>query len=497
MEVVDQIKGKYNALSDQEKELVGKFNPNEIPPQKLDRKWLENLASHLTTTIEEPSKLPVALKEFIAFVDEVIDTASFLQCKDPLTDTGVTFGDIAGQHEAKNALMIGYVYPLQYSNLFKTEAKGFLLYGPPGTGKTLLAKAATGVLGNVAFFNPTPGDIKGKYVGETEKNIKTLFDCAEAILKERPRDFSKAVIFFDEFDSIGGDRSGDDPNMKLSVNALLQEMEGVRVRENVSVLAATNYPESLDPAILRRLTQRIPVDIPDEEARRYILLYNLIKNYTIRIEGESKKDFDKRVREATFNPKEEGAQRFGGQEMFSMIEKHGSQDALSKETATFFKDFKLTTKDPSRLRPSDIDILVKVTGPNPAAQNLKKLIENGTINSLDEARDDGNFNKAAFGYSASDITKMTELAINNAAVQSLMYNYVTTKPGESGVIIAQPKELFLGSGTVKLVQHLRNEEQKARVISFDIRKEHFHQALEQYKSTIKTEDYCRFLFAKR
>ena len=225
----------------------------------------------------------------------------------PEKDNCLFFDDIIGQQEAKDALLSGLVWPNVYPNLYPKAAKGILFYGPPGTGKTLLAKAAANELNNkddklkVLFFAPQGGDLKGKYVGETEKNIAAFFKCAgeaaktceERINKKNKVNLSKdelvkyvptrviSLLFIDEVDAIAGDRSKDDTGMmSLSVNALLQALDGVDSAKNVSVIVATNLPWGLDPAFLRRFENQILIDLPDTVSIKKIIDFEIDKFVT-------------------------------------------------------------------------------------------------------------------------------------------------------------------------------------------------------------------------
>lgn len=259
-----------------------------------------------------------------------------VDCEDlSLEDKGkLTFATVSGQKRAKEQLKMGLLYPLLYPRLFPYLSKGVLFYGPPGTGKTLLAKAFANTLQQEAkeifsrekdgesdirilFYAPTGGNLKGKYVGETEKNIEKYFRCAskkaseceEVLINERVSEKDKdqyyteingvkkykskslnfkiiSVIFLDEVEAIAGDRDKDSSGlMTNSVNTLLQMMDGVNSFDNVVVMAATNKPWDLDPAILRRFDTKIYVSPPDN-----IDSTNLIKteiyNYLIKSTGD-------------------------------------------------------------------------------------------------------------------------------------------------------------------------------------------------------------------
>jgi SpoVK/Ycf46/Vps4 family AAA+-type ATPase len=202
-------------------------------------------------------------------------------------DELLSFDDVSGQETAKTQIKNSILYPLLYPRLYPNLSKGILFYGPPGTGKTLLAKAFvnqlqieamnTSVDIRIILFAPKGSDLKGKYVGETEKKISNYFKCASSkayncdkALKTNQTDPSKkesrviSVIFIDEVEAIAGSRDKDESGiMTNSVNALLQEMDGVISNPNVVVMAATNYPWKLDEAILRRFDTKIYIKLPE------------------------------------------------------------------------------------------------------------------------------------------------------------------------------------------------------------------------------------------
>jgi ATP-dependent Zn protease len=193
------------------------------------------------------------------------------------------FSGVAGLNKEKKLFKTSLIFPLTYPNLYPKAAKGILLYGPPGTGKTYIVKAAVNELQKsdptvgVVFFSPSPGDLKGKYVGETEKRIEEIFTCAsmaacESELGCPEKKKYQAIIFMDEFDAIGPDRSDDPTGLAAnSVNTLLQMMDGIKSKQNVAVIAATNYPWKLDSAILRRFTTQILIDLPNSSDIKQLL----------------------------------------------------------------------------------------------------------------------------------------------------------------------------------------------------------------------------------
>ena len=184
------------------------------------------------------------------------------------------FKDVVGLESQKEQIRSSFIFPLLYPNLYPKVSKGLLLYGPPGTGKTFIVKSAVTELQLIAknkigvlYFAPSPGDLKGKYVGETEKNIEKYFECASRAaceLDEACKGKKKhlAVIFMDEMDAIAPNRETDTTGLATnSVNTLLQMMDGINSKPNVSVIAATNYPWNLDAAIIRRFDTQIFIDV--------------------------------------------------------------------------------------------------------------------------------------------------------------------------------------------------------------------------------------------
>jgi transitional endoplasmic reticulum ATPase len=180
----------------------------------------------------------------------------------------VTFADVGGLDEAKRTLREAVEWPLQYGPLFEAAAteppSGVLLYGPPGTGKTLLARALAGE-SEVNFIHVAGPELLDRYVGESEKAVREVFD--------RARQAAPAIVFFDEIDAIAGRRGEAHEATERVVSQLLAELDGLAENPNVVVLAATNRMESLDPALLRpgRLESHVEVPDPDEAARREIL----------------------------------------------------------------------------------------------------------------------------------------------------------------------------------------------------------------------------------
>ncbi len=183
----------------------------------------------------------------------------------------IRFNDVAGEDEAKESLQEIVTYlknPGMYKEIGATMPKGILLVGPPGTGKTMLAKAVAGE-SNVPFFSISGSEFVELFVGMGASKVRDLFKQA----KEK----APCIVFIDEIDAIGGKRNasgmGGNDEREQTLNQLLTEMDGFEGNSGVIILAATNRPENLDPALLRpgRFDRRVPVELPDLQGREDIL----------------------------------------------------------------------------------------------------------------------------------------------------------------------------------------------------------------------------------
>ncbi|XP_051993423.1 spastin-like isoform X2 [Xyrauchen texanus] len=222
--------------------------PTASPQKKRDIKNFKNVDSKLANLI----------------LNEIVDSASTVQ-----------FKDIAGQELAKQALQEIVILPAIRPELFtglRAPARGLLLFGPPGNGKTMLAKAVA-MESNATFFNISAASLTSKYVGEGEKLVRALFAVA--------RELQPAIIFIDEIDSLLCERrEGEhDASRRLKTEFLI-EFDGVQsgVDDRVLVMGATNRPQELDEAVLRRFAKRIYVALPSEETRLKLLMNLLGKH---------------------------------------------------------------------------------------------------------------------------------------------------------------------------------------------------------------------------
>ena len=187
------------------------------------------------------------------------------------SETGIKFADVAGEDEAKEILqeIVDFLHnPKKYEEIGAKMPKGALLVGPPGTGKTLLAKAVAGEA-NVPFFSISGSDFVEMFVGMGAAKVRDLFQQAN--------EKAPCIVFIDEIDTVGKKRDGGgfsgNDEREQTLNQLLAEMDGFDGKKGVVILAATNRPDSLDPALLRpgRFDRRVPVELPDLKGREEIL----------------------------------------------------------------------------------------------------------------------------------------------------------------------------------------------------------------------------------
>ncbi|XP_007898715.1 vacuolar protein sorting-associated protein 4B [Callorhinchus milii] len=222
----------------------------------------------------------------------------------------VRWDDVAGLEGAKEALKEAVILPIKFPHLFtgkRTPWRGILLFGPPGTGKSYLAKAVATEANNSTFFSVSSSDLVSKWLGESEKLVKNLFQLA--------RDHKPSIIFIDEVDSLCGSRSENESEAARRIKTeFLVQMQGVGVdNEGILVLGATNIPWVLDSAIRRRFEKRIFIPLPEKAARSIMFKLHLgvtpnslnEENYRTlgsKTEGYSGADISIIVRDALMQP---------------------------------------------------------------------------------------------------------------------------------------------------------------------------------------------------
>ncbi|KAH9503578.1 Vacuolar protein sorting-associated protein 4A [Bulinus truncatus] len=222
----------------------------------------------------------------------------------------IKWDDIAGLEVAKESLKEAVILPVKFPHLFTGKRKpwkGILLFGPPGTGKSYLAKAVATEANNSKFFTVSSADLVSKWLGESEKLVKTLFQLA--------REHKPAIIFIDEVDALCGSRSENESESARRIKTeFLVQMQGVgNDNDGILVLGATNIPWALDPAIRRRFEKRIYIPLPEAPARAEMFRLNLgstphtladedFKELAAKTEGYSGADISIVVRDALMMP---------------------------------------------------------------------------------------------------------------------------------------------------------------------------------------------------
>ena len=185
---------------------------------------------------------------------------------------GVKWSDVAGLESAKAVLKEAVVLPLRFPQLFvgkRRPWKAILMFGPPGTGKSFLAKAVATEAGASTFYSVSCSDMVSKYLGESERLVRSLFELARAS--------APSIIFIDEIDSLFGERQdGDNDSSRRIKSEFLVQMQGVaKSNSGILILAATNTPWSLDPAFRRRFERRVYIPLPEEIARKRMFQIHL------------------------------------------------------------------------------------------------------------------------------------------------------------------------------------------------------------------------------
>jgi transitional endoplasmic reticulum ATPase len=271
MQCDDKIKKRRTKMTVQQAQQLEEQAKTTTDKQKSRALFLDSAELYLQLSktnkrnekhfVQKATELYLKAQE-IPVVEQTIQSSSVF--KKPK----LTFKDVGGLEQLKEAIASKIIRPLKHPFIYQHYGKkvggGILLYGPPGCGKSLIAEAAAGEA-NVAFFHVKSSDLKGKYVGETEKNIANLF--AEA------RKYQPSIIFFDEFESLGGERTTAGEYQKSAVAQLLTEMNGVGTKnDQILLIAATNEPWSIDLALKRegRFGQTVLVPHPDFESRKQI-----------------------------------------------------------------------------------------------------------------------------------------------------------------------------------------------------------------------------------
>ena len=288
-EIVFLVKtGNKTVFGDDE---IAQYKTGPWPDNNLEDTLRSHKVQFTTPIIEQPSALMTILVQWVVPILLFVAVGQFMgkQLQKRMggpnamtfgksnakiyaeSETGKTFADVAGEEEAKDALkeIVDFLHdPQKYADIGATLPKGALLVGPPGTGKTLLAKAVAGEA-KVPFFSISGSEFVEMFVGMGAAKVRDLFKQAN--------EKAPCIVFIDEIDTIGKKRDGSgmggNDEREQTLNQLLTEMDGFEGNTGVIILAATNRPESLDPALTRpgRFDRRVPVELPDLKGREAIL----------------------------------------------------------------------------------------------------------------------------------------------------------------------------------------------------------------------------------
>jgi SpoVK/Ycf46/Vps4 family AAA+-type ATPase len=340
------------------------------------------------------------------------------------SDTFLTFDELAGATEEKELINRGFLYPVRYPGLFPNFSKGILLFGVPGTGKTMIAQATARAISDAAFYAPTPADLKGGVVGETEKKIKNVFECACERITKDPK-YKQAILFFDEFESVAAKRGGSGAGVSssaLTVPTLLQYLEGTAAKRvekpgKIFIIAATNLPWCLDDAIIRRFPIQVMVDLPDRNAREFIIRDKLNRAFSKFI---LEKDFgtygivkdDQTKKNTTSNTNGMWKNKAYTVDNFPIT--LNDDGSINKDSGGIYKQMlniflsKRTNVD------QIVDFIVQLTGPNNTeeAKQYRRFISNVELEHSDLAT-------SLFGFSASDVAKAMDKIISETGFSTL------------------------------------------------------------------------------
>merc|ERR1719206_392995 len=261
----------------------------------------------------------------------------------------IKWSDVAGLEAAKEALKEAVILPIKFPHLFTGNRKpwrGILLFGPPGTGKSYLAKAVATEANNSTFFSVSSSDLVSKWLGESEKLVKNLFEMA--------REQKPSIIFIDEIDSLTSSRSDNESESARRIKTeFLVQMQGVgNDNDGILVLGATNIPWVLDSAIRRRFEKRIYIDLPEEHARTHMFKLNM-------------GDTPHNISEEDFRDLGRRTDGYSGSDISIVVRDAMMQPVRKVQSATHFKK----VRGPSRNDPNMMvdDLLTPCSPGDPAA----------------------------------------------------------------------------------------------------------------------------------
>lgn len=446
-----------------------------------------------------------------------------LSAEPQVANSKFAFSKLAGADNEKQQLREGLVYPFKFSRLYPERVTGVLLYGLPGTGKTILVKGLLHEMGSngVALF-PDPASLKGKYEGETEARIQALYASASATLNATSRYDATSgemvapprfvLIFIDEADSLLGTGRESDASKQRTVNTFLQLLDGVKTDPRITTIAATNHPNAIDSAIMRRLPLKIEVHLPTRQAREFVIREELARQYNF----PNVQYDDIHVRHGTV---------VGGGAYMENIAKYGRQPVTSATNPADFSTIGVRTRRQrgtdvvvvdSYLTAEDIYELSVRTGPHSKHRD-GKLKGRGNHDDRREEFSDTAFENAAYGFSLADLRSAMKQAFRFANhdvladdakfisidrtsidVQKLDATSTgTTMPLQQTMTrqaikkwyIYNPNEQYIGAEIPQPASKRVRYRHPSAMISFDIRRSHIEAALLAATSSIRESDY--------
>ncbi|XP_040564483.1 vacuolar protein sorting-associated protein 4B [Lepeophtheirus salmonis] len=327
---------KYEAPSDKSKEMIRNKCTEYLNRGEKIKKYISEKQSRPKKPIKDGGEKKDSKDDSDSDEDpEKKKMMSKVEDSIVMEKPNVKWSDVAGLHTAKESLKEAVILPIKFPHLFTGKRKpwrGILLFGPPGTGKSYLAKAVATEANNSTFFSVSSSDLVSKWLGESEKLVKSLFELA--------REHKPSIIFIDEVDSLCGSRSENESESARRIKTeFLVQMQGVGVdNDGVLVLGATNIPWTLDSAIRRRFEKRIYIPLPDEQARTFMFKMHL---------GNTRTE----ITEADFRELGSRTDGYSGADIQIVVREALMQPVRKVQTATHFRK----VKGPS---PLDQDVIV-------------------------------------------------------------------------------------------------------------------------------------------
>ena len=464
----------------------------------------------------------------------------------PRDQLGVTFDDIKGLEQTKQALRIAFTYPILWPLVYRESGQNILLYGPPGTGKTLLAKAAIRELPeSVAFIPVDSASLLSYKLGGTQSNIVSLFQCAKDIINNPNSGYNRVVLFFDEFDDLGRAREPGDTAAQAAVPTLLAQMQGIGSSSKINIIAATNLPDLLDDGIRRRFDKQIFVDLPDLEARRSIIKQALQSAYNWPHRYPGGKPTPVQIGAVTAQDRAnrcwvQNIRVFGGTETKDQINASVRGTRIADKTRAAIAPInEANVSVAGGLQPSGdakdqtgnfVDVVARLLGPNTSVQSEERIPKRGT----GQAEEYAAFSLEPYGFTSSDIAKIVANAAGEAATRALVPLANIGKPGPQPLVqrveivdkaLGDKKDVFwvllpldekgqarpvtpfeapcaLGvdtgerktlklTGDVKTPDLARTDPPAADLVSFDIRPSDILLAVSKFKPSVNSESYRR------